>query len=178
MRRPCSDSSPSSGPPWWFRTDGDYFFRGHRVNDRVVVFVDYQSCYRRAREIYFDHRSALTFMVRSTPSSLSLHLAADSPYDRVLDHVRVYRGMPSSARDSRGYAACRRKVDAWNRLKQVKVFTHPLQYKTEAGATISREKGVDVALAIDVATMTADKAYDVGIIVSLDTDLKPGLVYV
>lgn len=142
------------------------------------MFVDYQNCYRRAREIYFDHLVDPHVHGQINPLKLGLHLAADSPYDRVLDHVRVYRGMPSSTRDSRGYAACRRQVDSWNRLGQVQVFTHPLQYLSQGATTISREKGVDVALAIDVATMAADKAYDVGIIVSLDTDLKPGLVYV
>lgn len=144
------------------------------------MFVDYQNCYRRARGAFFNHPIDPHFHGQVDPLKLGQHLAADSPYDRLLSEVRVYRGMPSSTRDPQGYAACRRQASAWEQSAQVKVFSHPLQYIDDkhSGVTIAREKGVDVALAIDFATMAADKAYDVGIIVSLDTDLKPSLAYV
>jgi hypothetical protein len=37
------------------------------------------------------------------------------------------------------------------------------------------EKGIDVALAIDFVTMAVRGEYDVGVIMSTDTDLKPAL---
>ncbi|MFZ5851073.1 MAG: NYN domain-containing protein [Actinomycetota bacterium] len=38
-----------------------------------------------------------------------------------------------------------------------------------------REKGIDVALAIDFVAMAVRGEYDVGILMSTDTDLKPAL---
>jgi hypothetical protein len=38
-----------------------------------------------------------------------------------------------------------------------------------------REKGIDVALAIDFVRLAIEDKYDVGILVSGDTDLKPAL---
>lgn len=38
-----------------------------------------------------------------------------------------------------------------------------------------REKGIDVALAIDFVRLAIEDSYDVGILISGDTDLKPAL---
>lgn len=147
--------------------------------DRVVVFVDYQNVYRRARGTFHDHDTDPHFMGQVHPLKLAQHLAADSPYDRELLEVRVYRGMPSSSRDPKGYGACRRQIGIWSATHGVSVITRPLQYLTaDDGATRPHEKGIDVALAVDVATMAADKAYDVAIVCSLDTDLHPAFEYV
>jgi NYN domain len=40
---------------------------------------------------------------------------------------------------------------------------------------IPREKGIDVQLAIDFVVMAVRREYDVGILFSTDTDLKPAL---
>jgi len=54
------------------------------------------------------------------------------------------------------------------------VVSRPLRYI----AGRAQQKGVDVALAIDVVTLAIDGAYDVGIIASTDTDLRPPIEYV
>ena len=38
-----------------------------------------------------------------------------------------------------------------------------------------QEKGIDVALAIDFVRLAIEKQYDVGVLMSTDTDLKPAL---
>ena len=40
-----------------------------------------------------------------------------------------------------------------------------------------REKGVDVALAVDFVTAAVEGAYDIGVIASGDTDLLPAVEY-
>jgi len=39
----------------------------------------------------------------------------------------------------------------------------------------AEEKGIDVALAVDFVMMAVAREYDVGILMSTDTDLKPAL---
>ncbi len=41
----------------------------------------------------------------------------------------------------------------------------------------AQEKGIDVALCIDFVAMAIDGLYDVGVIVSTDTDLLPALEF-
>lgn len=71
------------------------------------------------------------------------------------------------------------QVEAWER-KGVTAITRRLQYLTEpqSGRRIAREKGIDVALAVDFVKMAIRDEYDVGIVFSADTDLRPALEFV
>jgi hypothetical protein len=62
------------------------------------------------------------------PLRLGLRLTADSPHVCELVQVRVYRGLPNSTRDPRGYAAARRQHAAWGRDDRVVLTTRDLQY--------------------------------------------------
>lgn len=151
--------------------------------DRVVVFVDYQNVYRRARDAFHDHNVDPHWCGQVDPVRLGQHLAADANYDRTLQQVRVYRGMPANSRDPRGYAATRRQVAAWETNRLSTVITRTLQYpygwpNGHLPGEAPREKGIDVALAVDLAVMASRKEYDVAILCSLDTDLKPSLEFV
>lgn len=151
--------------------------------DRVVVFVDYQNTYRSARSVYHNHQVDPHWYGQINPQLLGEYLAQASPYSRELKQVRVYRGMPSSDRDRKGYSACRKQVAAWERLPNVKAVTRPLQYPIGwpnqcLPGEKPNEKGIDVQLALDMAIMAQRKEYDVGILMSLDTDLRPALEYV
>ncbi|MCH7801082.1 MAG: NYN domain-containing protein [Chloroflexi bacterium] len=42
----------------------------------------------------------------------------------------------------------------------------------------AEEKGIDVKMALDIVTMAIDDHYDVGVVVSSDTDLRPAIEYV
>ena len=153
------------------------------TEDRVVLFIDYQNCYRATRAVFYDHDTASSFLGQINPLALGQLLVERSDRPRKLKQVRVYRGLPSQQRDPKGYAATRRQIAAWEGDDRVKVIQRPLQYPegwpvTSLPGEKPKEKGVDVALAVDFATMAAKKEYDVGAIFSLDTDLKPALEYV
>jgi hypothetical protein len=94
--------------------------------------------------------------------------------DAQLAQIRVYRGIPDSSRDPRGYGAVRRQTSSWMRSDPDKVFVclHPLQYLP---GDEPREKGVDVNLAIDFVTLGFADEYDIGVLFSTDTDLRPAL---
>ncbi len=146
---------------------------------RVVVFLDWQNVYNGAREM-FCTQQAPHWRGQVDPVALARHLAGDSPFDRQLHQVRIYRGQPDGKLDPRGYSASRRQHATWQRSPLVTLVTRPLRYP-QGWPTRSRvgerpqEKGIDVALAIDFVVMAVRKELDVGILMSTDTDMKPAL---
>jgi NYN domain len=151
----------------------------------VVVFVDYQNVYRRARDAFHVHELDPHWFGQIKPLMLGELLASEAPTGvrRELAQVRVYRGLPENKHDPRGYAAARRQVRRWQSNPMVKVITRPLRYPEGwpdpvlPGET-PREKGIDVALAVDLAVMAARRECDVAIVCSVDTDILPALEYV
>lgn len=146
---------------------------------RVVVFIDYQNVYRRARGLYFDHKTDPHTHGQINPLALSEHLV-QRKQGRILEKVFVYRGMPSSKNDPRGYAACRKQIASWQSDPRVECKQLPLRYPPLVPGRASKpeEKGIDVLLAIDFATLAYKNEYDIGILFSADTDLRPALGFV
>lgn len=149
----------------------------------VVVYIDYQNAYRGARRAYHDHLIDPHYYGQFDPVQLAQHLTSDSSDPRQLVGVRIYRGIPSSARDPKGYGAARKQIAAWQKSPLVTVVARPIRYPDgwptgHIKGEKPQEKGIDVALALDYAIMGHEKKYDVGIMFSADTDLKPALEYV
>jgi uncharacterized LabA/DUF88 family protein len=142
--------------------------------ERVAVFIDWQNLYKGARGAFHDAQ-APSRLGMVDPIRLGKRLIQlGHGRDRELIDVRVYRGRPDPTRDPRGYAANRRQQAAWER-SGVTVVQRPLRYPTAWPAERPQEKGVDVALAVDFVMLAVTRAYDVGILVSTDTDLVPAL---
>lgn len=144
--------------------------------ERVVVFVDYQNMYSRAREVF--HSGAdRAFFGQIDPLKLGEYLAPRSAIPRELTEVRVYRGRPDPLKDARGYGANLRQAavqEARGRGK-VKFISRGLRYPSDWPRSKPQEKGIDVALAVDFVVMAVRREYDVGIVVSTDSDLVPAL---
>jgi hypothetical protein len=144
------------------------------VPDRVVVFIDYQNSYRGARDLFHD-LLAPYWEGQFWPDTLGTAIASDSPFERELVEVRVYRGLPSSERDPKGYGAAHSQITAWQRRPNTTVIWRPLRYPDDWPATKAEEKGIDVAMAIDFVMGAVKGWFDVGVVMSRDTDLKPAL---
>ena len=143
---------------------------------RVVVFVDYQNTYRAARTAFHNHHTDPHWAGQVHPAAfgaLIIRLGGDP--DRVLHQVRMYRGLPSSAKDPKGYGAARRQIAAWSKLPYVHVTARPLRYPRDYPASKPEEKGIDVQIALDFAMMAVRDEYDIGVLMSGDTDLLPAL---
>lgn len=144
---------------------------------RVWVFVDAQNVYKDARRAFFQD-SDPSNLGQVDHAKLATLLAergiAPPGKTRVLEECRVYVGIPSSDRDPRANAARLRQKAAWER-SGAKVFGRPLQYPRDWPQHKEQEKGVDVALAVDFVINAARKNFDIGILVSTDTDLVPAL---
>jgi len=142
---------------------------------RVVVFLDYQNVYHCARES-FPSRAARASQGQVDPLALGL-LIAGRVSQAELVGVRVYRGRPSQRRDPRSYAAYQRQTALWVGRGQglVTVIARDLRYPPVWPRRPAQEKGIDVALAVDLVLMAARDDYDVGVLFSTDTDLVPAL---
>lgn len=141
-------------------------------------FIDYQNAYRGARSAFFDHDLDPHWRGQFDPLKLGELLTSRGNTPRELHQVRVYRGLPSSKSDSKGYGAARAQISRWLVDPRVQVFTRPLRYRDIEGRVQAAEKGIDVQLAVDFTTMAVRKEYEIGILVSRDTDLKPALEFV
>ncbi|GII82670.1 hypothetical protein Ssi03_06600 [Sphaerisporangium siamense] len=158
---------------------GIIFFWGI-VADRVILFLDYQNVYKGARSCFHPGVAASHTYGQVHPIRLGRALVENSPYQRELVEVRVYRGRPAANRDPKGYGACMRQLRSWATDSRVEPITRSLRYprgwpdRCQPGDK-PQEKGIDVALAIDFVRLAMEGRYDVGILMSTDTDLKPAL---
>jgi len=166
----------------WKRTGwrGFSFPRGVSVTQRVGVYIDYQNVYKLGREAFGEDAGA-PWCGQFNPLLLANELVSRIP-DRELAVVHIYRGMPNGRKDPKGASACSRQIDTWSKLPggKVRPTWRPLRYPRDWPASKPEEKGIDVQLAVDFilgATGRGDgkQEYDVGILFSGDTDLKPVL---
>ena len=86
-----------------------------------------------------------------------------------LSDVRIYSGRPDPHRDKRSHAAHMRQSNGW-RANGATTITHGLRYPPTWPTDPAQEKGIDVALAIDFVRLAIAGAYDVGVMMSTDTD--------
>lgn len=150
---------------------GFFLFRWLAVANRVVVFVDYQNVYRQARRAFgLDNEHHVHGQI--VPLRLGLALRDMGVGERDLAEVRIYRGMPSSTRDPKGYGAADRQIALWRQTGRLNVITRPLNYRVPDAP---KEKGIDVQLAVDFVRLAIEGRYDAGVLFSADTDLLPAL---
>jgi uncharacterized LabA/DUF88 family protein len=94
-----------------------------------------------------------------------------------LKQVRIYSGIPSATRDPRKYSAYRRQEPHWKK-QGVEVVSRPLRYPYNWPKLPAEQKGVDVSLAVDFVVLAIEGTFDVGVIASTDTDLRPAIEFV
>ncbi|TAK53983.1 MAG: NYN domain-containing protein [Gammaproteobacteria bacterium] len=133
----------------------------------AVAFVDGQNLFHCAREAY-----GYTY-----PNFDPKLLAQTVCFQRGwrLTQTRFYSGVPPKERDPKWHGFWARKTLRMTRAG-VHVTTRPLRYTDEllsggTFASIPREKGIDVRIAIDVLTFADRGFFDVAVIFSQDQDL-------
>ena len=93
---------------------------------------------------------------------------------RHLSEVRAYTGRPDRTKDARGSAAHERQSAAWAE-SGVAVRWRLLSYPRDWPRSRPREKGVDVAIATDIVSLSLRRVCDVIVVASADTDLQPAI---
>lgn len=143
-----------------------------------MVYIDAQNVYRTARET-FAGSAPVRPVGQVDPMRAAGLICTRGPAGvvRELAEVRIYTGRPDSTRERRTYAAHMRQCAAWERAGAI-VLPRPLRYPTQWPSVPAEEKGIDVQLAVDFVADAVDGRYDVGIIFSTDSDLRPALDFV
>lgn len=144
---------------------------------RTWVFIDGQNCYHDARRAFYQEEDP-RLCGQIDPMALGTLLVekgtANDGRERSLERVTIYKGMPSSKHDSRSYGAYRRQKSVWIG-RGTRVVDRPIRYPEDYPKTPAVEKGVDVALAVDLVYNGLRRFYDLAIVFSTDTDLVPAL---
>lgn len=142
---------------------------------RLNLYIDAQNVYQGARRAYFpDTFSHVDGQI--DPMKLAELLCSRDPDGLKLDlnQVRVYTGRPDSTRQPKAYSAHMKQCARWQRDGAL-VIPRTLRYPRNWPDVRAEEKGIDVALAIDFVMGAVDGLYDVGVLFSADTDLRPAL---
>lgn len=144
----------------------------------VVVFIDAQNVYRDARRAFFDEDApSVCGQIDPVKYSRLLTRRVGTQLGRpaALRQVRIYTGRPDAAREPVSAAATARQVAAWEAATRVVVSQRPLRYPPDWPTTKAQQKGVDVQLATDLVQLYLRGFYQVGVVASTDTDMRPGV---
>ena len=145
---------------------------------RLALFIDAQNAYRGARDSFFPSGGQSVYG-QFSPKRMGEIIAERGGPDGtecILSEVRIYTGRPDPIREVRTYAAHMKQCARWE-ADGVSVVWRPLRYPPRRTGLPPQEKGIDVALCIDFVAMAIDGLYDVGVIMSTDTDLLPALEF-
>ena len=143
---------------------------------RLSLFIDAQNTYRGARDRFFPGAQSVVDG-QFNPMELGRIIASrGGPRGMpcALSEVRIYSGRPDVAKAPGTYAAHMNQCNRWVADGAV-VIPRALRYPRSWPNEPAQEKGVDVALAIDFVAHAIDGRYDVGVIMSTDTDILPAL---
>ncbi|HEX6470402.1 MAG TPA: NYN domain-containing protein [Streptosporangiaceae bacterium] len=145
---------------------------------RVAVFLDYQNVHNSARRAFWpagsDPAKGHIDPVKVAGCIVAKRNANGFPSR--LAQVRVYRGLPNPRRQPAAAAAANRQTNAWSRSSRVALRQRPLRYPPGWPSQPAVEKGIDVALAVDILRLAVvDDAYDVAVVFSGDSDLLPAI---
>jgi uncharacterized LabA/DUF88 family protein len=144
---------------------------------RIVVLIDGQNIYKDARRAFLDDPDdAVASAGQVAPRRYAELLIERSSvhHPRELKSVAVYCGIPGRKQQPTAHAAYQRMREEWV-TNRVDVFDRPLRYPKDWPDSPATEKGIDVALAVDLVYGAAKSLYDVAIVASTDTDLLPAL---
>jgi hypothetical protein len=141
------------------------------------VFIDESNVYKDARRTFFNAEGP-GYNGRIKPMRYAMLLADQEVFGcdgkRDPKEVRVYGGIPNRHLDLETYKFHRKQVAEWERTG-CKPVLRPLRYPEDWPDSPAEQKGVDVQLALDVVVMGLQEEYDVAIIASTDTDLRPAI---
>lgn len=148
------------------------------ADKRIIVFIDAQNVYKSARDAFFGEEAPHEYGNIDPFAFAQLICSRPAPgHTYKLEGVRIYSGRPDATKQPKAYAAHMKQCGAWKR-GGAEIFARSLLYSKDWPRQKPFEKGIDVQLAIDFISLALDGDYDVGVITSTDSDLRPALEFV
>jgi uncharacterized LabA/DUF88 family protein len=138
--------------------------------ERIALFLDYQNVHLTGRDVFASGTAANKCL--PDPARLADVIAAKRARPSVASVIKVYRGLPSPVHDPVKYAFNQAQAADWTRDRRVEVNHRPLRYYSSGQA---REKGIDVAVAVDLVHMAMRNQFDALVLFSADSDLLPAI---
>lgn len=145
--------------------------------EKLILFLDDKNFYKGARRAFFSDTDFHSYGQVNPLELGNLICARPAKTQRQLQQVRIYTGLPDSTKEPRTYAAHMKQCQSWKK-DGAEVITRMLRYPHDWPNSKAQQKGVDVALAVDFVALAIDNIYNVGVIASTDSDLRPALEYV
>lgn len=140
--------------------------------ERVAVFLDFQNVHLAGHQLYAAGKPPY----RCVPDPVRLADLVTSMRKRqsAATSIRVYRGRPDPNYQPVPAAANDAQASQWTRDLRVEMIRRQLNYRGWPSLP-PQEKGIDVALAVELIGLAYQKKHDALVVFSSDTDLLPAL---
>jgi uncharacterized LabA/DUF88 family protein len=142
------------------------------MTEHIAVLLDYQNVHLVGRDIFSP--GVAPYRCVPHPARLADLIASRRRRPSVAAAVRVYRGRPDPALQPRLTASNDSQAAQWARDQRVQVIRRQLNYRDWPDLP-PVEKGIDVAVAVDLMRLAFRRQYDALVLFSSDSDLLPAL---
>lgn len=143
---------------------------------RIAVYFDYENVHRTAHDLYTDY-GTYRRTTAPHPRKLAERIAAkrSERFPSILTATKVYRGRPDPAYEPKPASLFDALEAEWRGAGCI-INQRPLRYRdNEDGSFSVQEKGVDVALAVDLVNDALSGKFDAQIVFTSDTDMMPAI---
>jgi len=142
------------------------------LTENVALFVDFQNVHLVGSGLYRPelpvHRCV------PNPGRIADIIQQRRARESTVSAVRVYRGRPDPNHQARVAASNDAQAAQWTRDPRVHMTRRMLNYRGWP-ASPPTEKGIDVAIAVDLIHLALRRQYDALVLFSSDTDLLPAI---
>jgi uncharacterized LabA/DUF88 family protein len=142
------------------------------VTERIAVLIDYQNAHLVGHGLFSSGQER--YRCVPDPVRVADLIASRRLRASVAAAIRVYRGRPDPNHQPRVTAANDAQKARWERDRRVQVIRRQLNYRGWPDLP-PQEKGIDVAIAVDLMHLALRGQYDALVLFSSDTDLLPAL---
>jgi uncharacterized LabA/DUF88 family protein len=142
------------------------------LTERIAVFLDFQNVHLVGRNLFGSGRELHRCV--PDPARLGDLIASRRRRPSTTAAIRVYRGRPDPNHQPVVTASNDAQASQWTRDSRVHMTRRQLNYRGWPG-TSPQEKGIDVAIAVDMMHLAFRGQYDAFVLFSSDTDLLPAL---
>jgi hypothetical protein len=142
------------------------------VTESIAVFIDFQNVHLVGHGLY--DGDIEPYRCVPNPVRLADLIAGRRSRPSAAAAIRVYRGRPDPNHQSTVTAGNDAQAARWIRDQRVQVIRRQLNYRSWPTLP-PQEKGIDVAIAVDLMHLAYRRQYNALVLFSGDTDLLPAL---